>query len=89
MINLIWDDTFKRKYKKLIKNNEFLKNIFWKKIELFIENPYNPQLKTHKLSGKLKNCYSFALGFDFRVVFQFVDNESVLLIDIGSHDEVY
>lgn len=89
MIKAIWDEGFKRSYKKKLGNNERLKDRFWKAMELFCENPWNPQLRTHKLTGKLDGLWAFSVSYDYRVVFRFMNKEEVLLIDIGSHDEVY
>jgi len=44
---------------------------------------------THKLSGKLRGLWAFSCDYDCRVIFKFINKENVLLIDIGSHDEVY
>ena len=54
-----------------------------------MENPFYPQLRTHKLSGKLAGQWAFSIEEDCRVVFEFIGENSVLFIDIGSHDEVY
>jgi len=62
---------------------------FWRRMELFLSSPFAPQLRTHKLSGKLEGQWAFSVDEDCRVVFQFMGEEKVLLIDIGSHDEVY
>jgi mRNA-degrading endonuclease YafQ of YafQ-DinJ toxin-antitoxin module len=62
---------------------------FWQKLELFIIDPFEPSLKTHKLSGKLKDLWSFSVEYDERVVFYFTEDEKAVLVDIGSHDEVY
>ena len=58
-------------------------------MELFLASPFSPQLRTHKLSGKLKELWAFSVDEDCRVVFEFLGEDKVLLIDIGSHDEVY
>jgi len=89
VINLIWDPGFKRIYKKKVKNNSELKKKFWDAIKLFIEDPFNPQLRTHKLTGKLSGLWAFSVSYDCRVIFKFIKGDEVLLIDIGSHDEVY
>jgi addiction module RelE/StbE family toxin len=89
VINLIWDEIFKRRYRKLIKNNPTLKALFWEKMELFVKNPHHPQLKTIKLSGKLNDCWSASIGHDYRIIFQYLDDDVILLIVFGSHDEVY
>ena len=58
-------------------------------MKIFLEKPFFPQLRTHKLSGKLAEQWAFSIDDDFRIVFEFVGKDQVLLIDVGSHDEVY
>ena len=89
MIKVIWDQGFKRSYKRKVKNNDEYKKKFWDTLEIFAKDPFDPQLKTHKLSGKLKGLWVFSSLYDCRVIFKFVKKDEVLLIDIGSHDEVY
>ncbi|MEX0621984.1 MAG: type II toxin-antitoxin system mRNA interferase toxin, RelE/StbE family [Candidatus Woykebacteria bacterium] len=81
--NVYYHPGFKRALKKLevSKRTEFEKNL-----ELFIRNPFNPKLNTHKLRGKLKNLWSFSITHSDRVVFEFLNKEFVGFIDIGSHD---
>ncbi len=38
MIEAVWDEGFKKCYKKRIRKNIQLKNKFWKKMELFLSN---------------------------------------------------
>lgn len=89
MIKVIWDQGFKRIYKKKIKNNEELKKRFWDAIELFSKEPFSHRLRTHKLTGRLEGLWAFSVSFDCRVIFKFLGKNEVLLIDIGEHDEVY
>ncbi|MGA2179872.1 MAG: type II toxin-antitoxin system mRNA interferase toxin, RelE/StbE family [Verrucomicrobiota bacterium] len=61
-------------------------------LELLTEDAFHPQLKTHKLKGKLAGSWSCSAGYDLRVVFQFVKHkgqDAILLEGVGSHDEVY
>jgi len=41
------------------------------------------------LSGELQGLWSFGVDYDCRVIFKFVEANKVLLMDIGSHNEVY
>jgi mRNA-degrading endonuclease YafQ of YafQ-DinJ toxin-antitoxin module len=50
--------------------------------------PFQPSLKTHKLSG-FPNCWACSAGYDLRIIFEFQDNGSIFLLSIGTHDEVY
>ena len=59
MIKVIWDHSFKRAYKRNVKNNSEYKKRFWNAFEIFVKDPFDPKLKTHKLSGKLKGLWVF------------------------------
>jgi addiction module RelE/StbE family toxin len=61
-------------------------------LELLAEDAFDPRLKTHKLKGDLSGSWACSLGYDLRIVFQFVDHEgaeAILLQTVGTHDEVY
>lgn len=57
-------------------------------IGLFQKNIYSPRLKTHKLEGELKNYWSFSVDYHLRILFKFVASNTVLFLDIGTH-EIY
>lgn len=84
-----FSSTFKRSFKKRIKASSDLETKFWQKLEQFTINPFDPSLKTHKLSGKLKEFWSFSIDYDKRVLFYFTQENKAVFVDIGSHDEVY
>lgn len=51
-------------------------------------------LGTHKLSGQLDGLQSCSCGYDCRIVFSIeqdteISSEVIVLLDIGTHDEVY
>lgn len=89
MIRIVWDQSFKRNYKKRVKDNPELKKDFWKAVEFFSKNPFNKKLRTHKLTGKLEGLWAFSVSFDCRVIFKFLTKDEILFIDIGGHEEVY
>ena len=84
-----FSSSFNRAFKKRIKSNADLELRFWDKLERFIEEPFDPSLKTHRLSGKFKELWSFSVDYDQRVLFYFTKDQKAVFIDIGNHDEVY
>lgn len=56
------------------------------KERIFKDNFFHPILKTHKLSGKDKECWAFWINHSYRVKFIFLGGEKVLFLDIGTHD---
>ena len=89
MTEIIWDAGFKRGYKKRISPYPILLKKFEDALNIFLINPFDSRLKTHKLSGDLKDCWSLSVDFDVRLIFKFISSNLVMLIDIGSHEEVY
>jgi mRNA-degrading endonuclease YafQ of YafQ-DinJ toxin-antitoxin module len=56
------------------------------------EDAFDPRLRTHKLKGNLANCWASSAGYDLRIVFELVPQsgtEGILLLSVGTHDEVY
>jgi len=52
----------------------------------------HPSLRTHKLRGSLAGCWACSGGYDLRVVFEYVqheESEAILLLALGTHDQVY
>jgi len=54
MVELIWDERFRKIYKKWSHQHPELKAQFAKKIVQFETDPFHPALKTHTLSGVMK-----------------------------------
>jgi mRNA-degrading endonuclease YafQ of YafQ-DinJ toxin-antitoxin module len=85
-----FSDYFKKAFRKRI-NTTDTEQLFWDKLEVFVSDPFESKLKTHRLSGKLKELWSFSLDYNLRVVFYFTKDKpkKAVFIDIGTHDEVY
>lgn len=56
-----------------------------RKETIFKTNPFDPILKTHKLKGKLKDYWSYSIDFQHRIIFGFIDSETVIYYNIGTH----
>ena len=65
-----------------------LKLLAEKKEVIFRNNPFEARLKTHKLSGKLKDYYSFSLDYQTRIILEIRDKNTVWFHSVGTH-EIY
>lgn len=80
---------FKKSYKKRIASNpKFVKKTA-ERLKTFQEDSTNPTLKDHQLAGDKRNYRSFSIAGDIRIVYMKVNDEKVILLDIGSHNQVY
>jgi len=81
-MNVKPSNRFKRSYIRLPAN---IQRLAVEKEDIFVENPFDPRLKTHKLKGKLKGFWSFSLTYSFGIVFEFANKEKAIFYDIGDH----
>ena len=51
-------------------------------------DPFDPRLRTHKLSGRMKGLYAFWIKYKFRIVLKFDDKDKniVRFHQIGDYD---
>ncbi len=94
MNKIVISPKFKRSFRKFVRRDPLLQTRVEKAIEGLSEDIYNSSLGTHKLEGKLSGLLSCSCGYDCRIVFAVEkDNESgetiIVLLDVGTHDEVY
>ncbi|MFA7123892.1 MAG: type II toxin-antitoxin system mRNA interferase toxin, RelE/StbE family [Candidatus Delongbacteria bacterium] len=90
MIKIIYSDHFKRRVRKFVKKHPDLVQQYEKTIELLELNPHHPSLRLHKLTGKLSDLYSVYINITYRLSIEFlIQDEKIIPVDIGTHEEVY
>lgn len=83
-MEIFYHPQFRHSYQKLflpIKSKAEIKE------RIFRKNPFDQQLKTHKLHGKLRKLWSFSVDAKHRIVFEF-NGSDVVFLEIGDH-EIY
>lgn len=58
-------------------------------IELVATNPYSPTLHTKKLHGEFLGCLAFRITRDWRVMFQFSEQDTIVLLIAEHRKDVY
>jgi len=89
---LVRSRAFVRAAKRLLKKRPDVAEDLKAALELISEDALHPKLKSHKLKGELEGSWAASAGYDLRIVFQMVDyqgTEAILLLTVGTHDEVY
>lgn len=80
---------FKKSYKKRIGNNAKKVKKVAERLALFQEDPTNPLLKDHALTGEKSQLRAFWVAGDIRIVYKPISDKKIILLDIGSHNQVY
>ncbi|MBG1259020.1 type II toxin-antitoxin system YafQ family toxin [Nostoc commune] len=94
MKNLVWSSTFVRAFKRLVKKNPELRSQIEQVLQQIAEDPFQLSLRSHKLKGDSSGRSSCSIDYSNRILFKFVTNtesqeEEILLLTLGSHDDVY
>lgn len=89
---LFQSPAFVRAAKRLLKKQPHAAESLRSTLEQLTEDAFHPQLQTHKLKGEWAGSWACRVGYELRIVFEFVQHEgaeAILLLTIGTHDEVY
>jgi mRNA-degrading endonuclease YafQ of YafQ-DinJ toxin-antitoxin module len=94
MPQLVLTPRFERAFRRLVGRNAALQPQIERTLTRLAANVGDPRLKTHHLSGALAGLHACSVNYDCRIVFvrekdPRTGNEVLLLVSIGSHDEVY
>jgi addiction module RelE/StbE family toxin len=89
---VIRTSAFIRAMRRLLKKNPQQAADIESALTMLAADAFHPRLKTHKLKGSFDGAWACSAGYDVRILFEFVqqdDIEAILLLTVGSHDEVY
>ncbi len=90
MPKIIFTHSYEKKAAKFIKKHPELKNQYSKTLQLMEINPNHPSLRLHQLKGKLSDLHSISINISYRITIEFIIQEDTIIpISIGTHDEVY
>ena len=94
MRTLVWSATFARAFKRMSRHQRQLTARTERALKQLAEDPFHSSLRTHKLKGKLAGSWACTVDYDNRIVFEFAQDplsgeEEILLLTVGTHEEVY
>lgn len=90
MFTLVTTEYFLRRARKFLKKHPDVRGRFAQVLDDLKQDPFAPHLVYHHLSGKLKDLQAVSITYDYRIILMIeITDKEIILLDIGSHDEVY
>jgi mRNA-degrading endonuclease YafQ of YafQ-DinJ toxin-antitoxin module len=87
---LVWTDTFAHTARKFLRRHPELSGLFKDMLSQLETDPRSLRLRLHALRGRHKGKHAVRLTYEYRIVLILrITAREVILLDIGSHDEVY
>ncbi len=90
MFAIITTQHFLRRVARFLRKHPELRDRFSRVVDDLKADPFAPHLHYHHLSGDMKGLQAISLTYEYRIVLTIMLTEKeIILLDIGSHDEVY
>ena len=83
---VVFHKSFRKKYRKV---SILIQRRFKERRDLFLSNPSHPLLNTHPLTGDRKGQWSISVTGDWRAIYIFMNEKSVVFIDLDTHSNLY
>jgi mRNA-degrading endonuclease YafQ of YafQ-DinJ toxin-antitoxin module len=87
---LVWTETFVRTARKFLRRHPDLEGIFEDVLRQLEADPLVPRLRLHPLKGRHAGKHAVSLTYELRIVLILrLRAKEIVLLDVGTHDEVY
>jgi toxin HigB-1 len=86
MLTILVTEEFEKRYRVLPPP---IKKRAVKQQKLFCQNYFHSSLSTEKLIPHSKGVWSFRVDRKYRILFRFIDGNTVLFLTVGPHDWIY
>ncbi len=89
-----WHLLFPERYliaeRRFLRRHPELRERYAKTLLLLEQDPSHPALRLHPLKGRLTGLHSVSINLKYRITLVLeIREEEILLVDVGTHDEVY
>jgi mRNA-degrading endonuclease YafQ of YafQ-DinJ toxin-antitoxin module len=87
---LIFPTPYQRRERVFLARHPDLRQRYFKTLLLLEENPLHPSLRLHALQGRLAGLHSVSISMQYRITLELeVREEEIVLVNVGSHAEIY
>ena len=88
--SIVYTPSYNKRAAKFLKKHPQLYSQYEKTLRLLEIDPYHPALRLHRLKGVLTDLHSVSINMSYRITLEILIHEDqLILVDVGSHDEVY
>jgi mRNA-degrading endonuclease YafQ of YafQ-DinJ toxin-antitoxin module len=87
---LVFTDQYNRRAARFLNRHPDAESQYIKALRLLEANPHHPSLRLHALKGRLDGLHSVSINLSYRITLELViSDHEVVLINVGTHGEVY
>lgn len=87
---LIFTASYEKIERRFLRRHPDLIERYHKTLALLEQDPFHPSLRLHGLEGRLAGLHSASITLQYRITLELeIREREIILVNIGSHDQVY
>ena len=87
---VVYTPGYNKRAARFLKKHPELYSQYENVLKLLELDPHHPSLRLHRLKGSLCDLHSVSINMSYRITLEIIIHDGqLILIDVGSHDEVY
>ena len=87
---LIFTESYEKIEKRFLKRHPDLLERYHKTLAILEQDPFHPSLRLHGLEGSLAGLHAVAINLQYRITLELeLREQEIILVNVGSHGEVY
>jgi toxin HigB-1 len=87
---ILYTDAYVKRAKRFARKHPDIIPQYENTLKLLEINPFHDSLDLHRLKGKMSGHYAVSINIYYRIRLDLIsEGNKILLIDVGSHDDVY
>lgn len=88
--DLIFTESYTKIERRFLKRHPELRERYYKTLALLEQDPLHPSLRLHGLEGQLAGLHAVAINLQYRITLELeLREQEIILVNVGSHGEVY
>ena len=88
--SLIFTNSYEKIERCFLKRHPDLLDRYHKTLAILEQDPFHPSLRLHALEGRLAGLHAVSITLQYRITLELeLRAGEILLVNVGSHGEVY
>ena len=88
--SLIFTDSYEKVERRFLKRHSDLLDRYHRTLAIMEQDPFHPSLRLHALEGRLSGLHAVSINLQYRMTLELeIHEQEIVLVNIGSHGEVY
>ncbi len=88
--SLVFTESYEKLEQRFLRQHPDMRDRYHRTLALLEDNPFAPALRLHALKGSLEGLHAVSISLQYRITLELeLREQEIILINVGSHGDVY